>query len=118
MVPQPTCSPARQCWLRAWERAKAEQLIPYHNADGTWMVKTYTITVTGAGWSDLRCSCPAGHKGLTCKHLAVVAKAIAVGVLPVRGTEHMPRGISPAPAFTLQPSTFVPVPSRLDECFA
>ncbi len=82
-----SCSPARACRLRAWDRAKAGQLIPYRNTDGTWSVKTYIVRVTGAGWSDLSCSCPAGCNGRICKHAAVVAKAIALGGSPVRGTE-------------------------------
>ncbi len=78
---------ARACWLRAWDRAKAEQLIPYKWAEGLWDVKGYTVAVTGPGWSDLACSCPAGCNGRICKHAAVVAKAIALGGSPVRGTE-------------------------------
>ena len=80
------CSSVGQCWLRAWERAKAEQLIPYRETLTTWMVKHYTVTVTGAGWSDLACSCPAGRSHKICKHMAVVAKAISAHVLPVKGT--------------------------------
>ena len=92
MVPAPsttkpaTCSPARACWLRAWDRAKAEKLICYLNADGSWSVKTYTIRVTGAGWSDLSCTC-AGNRHVACKHRAIVAKCLAVGIRPIRGTE-------------------------------
>jgi len=82
-----TCSPARACWLRAWDRAKAEKLIPFRETPSTWAVKSYTVSVVGAGWSDLSCTCPAGRNHRICKHQAVVAKAIAVGVLPVRGTE-------------------------------
>jgi hypothetical protein len=78
------CSLTRACWLRAWDRAKAERLIPYHNADGSWTVKTYTVRVTGPGWSDLACDCPAGAHGRICKHMSVVAKAVACGVWPVR----------------------------------
>ncbi len=97
-----TCSPVRACWLRAWDRAKTEKLIPYRETATTWAVKTYTITVTGAGWSDLSCSCPAGRSGRICKHAAVVAKAIVAHVLPVRGTEKtgkevaIPAALSPA----------------------
>ena len=89
MVPvQPTtCSPVRACWLRAWDRAKAEKLIPFRQTLTTWTVKAYTVTITGAGWSDLSCSCAAGRNHRICKHAAVVAKAIAVGVLPIKGTE-------------------------------
>jgi hypothetical protein len=86
MVPQATCSPARQCWLRAWQRAVDEKLVPYY-VDGThWAVKDYTVTVTGPGWSALACNCPAGRVGRVCKHCAVVAKAIALHVRPVHGT--------------------------------
>jgi len=81
-----TCGSVGDCWLRAWERAKAEQLIPYRETQTTWSVKHYTVTVTGAGWSDLICSCPAGRSHKICKHMAVVAKAISAHVLPIRGT--------------------------------
>jgi hypothetical protein len=84
MVPQSTCSPTRQCWLRAWDRARTEKLIPFPNVDGSWSCKSYTIAVTGAGWSDLSCTCPAGRNGRVCKHVAVVAKSIAAGVRPIR----------------------------------
>jgi hypothetical protein len=63
-----TCSPARACWLRASDRAKAEKLIPYRETLTTWTVKTYTITVTVPGWSDLTCNCPAGSNHRICKH--------------------------------------------------
>jgi hypothetical protein len=81
-----TCGTVGHCWLRAWERARAEQLIPYRDTPITWSVKHYTVTVTGAGWSDLICSCPAGRSHKICKHMAVVAKAISVHVRPIRGT--------------------------------
>ena len=82
-----TCSPARACWLRAWHLAQAEKLICYPNADGSWSCKSYTIRVTGAGWSALSCTCAAGSHGRACKHCAIVAKCLAVGVRPIRGTE-------------------------------
>ncbi len=104
MVAQPTCSPARQCWLRAWERAVNEKLIPYLNADGSWTVKSYTITVTGASWSHLACSCPGGRH-IACKHRSVVAAAISRGLRPVRGTERT--AAAPAP-FVPVASTFMP----------
>jgi hypothetical protein len=81
MVAQSTCSQTRDCWLRAWDRAKAEKLIPFRNIDGTW---SYTIAATGPGWSALSCTCAAGRNGRICKHVAVTAKAIAVGVRPIR----------------------------------
>jgi hypothetical protein len=84
MVAQVSCSQTRQCWLRAWDRAKAERLIPFRNADGSWTVKSYTVRVTGAGWSALSCDCAAGRNHVICKHVAVTAKAIAVGVRPIR----------------------------------
>ncbi len=84
MVAQTTCSPARQCWLRAWDRARTEKLIPFRNVDGSWSVKSYTVRVTGAGWSDLSCDCAAGRNGRTCKHAAVVAFARANGLSPIR----------------------------------
>ena len=128
MVPTPTttCSPARACWLRAWDRAKAEKLIPYRNADGTWSVKQYTISITGAGWSDLSCSCPAGRQSKVCKHAAVVAKAIACRVSPVRGTAHVTDNVVllPAPAPTSAPAPAgapawrsIPVASPLDALY-
>jgi hypothetical protein len=80
------CSPTRACWLRAWDRAKAEQLIPYRETPTTWSVKTYTVTVTGAGWSDLVCNCTAGQNRRICKHLPPVAKCIAQHISPIRGT--------------------------------
>jgi hypothetical protein len=86
MVPQATCSPARQCWIRAWERAQAEKLVPYY-LDGThWAVKDHIVTVTGPGWSALSCNCAAGRQGRVCKHAAVTAKAIALHVRPIKGT--------------------------------
>jgi hypothetical protein len=81
-----TCSSVDHCWLRAWERAKAELLIPYRETLTTWTVKHYTVTVTGTGWSYLACSCPAGRSRKICKHMAVVAKAISAHVVPVKGT--------------------------------
>jgi hypothetical protein len=102
MVPQVTCSPARQCWLRAWDRAKSEKLIPYRNADGSWTVKSYTISPVGPGWSDLACTC-AGNRHVACKHRAVVAKAVAVGIFPIRGTAKI---------------TVAPSDAGLQECFA
>ena len=81
-----TCGTDRACWLRAWDRAKAEKLIPFLAAPGVWNVKAYTVTVIGPGWSDLACTCPAGRSGKICKHQAVVAKAIAIGVRPIRPT--------------------------------
>ena len=99
-----TCSPARACWLRAWDRAKAEKLIPFLNADGTWAVKSYTITITGAGWSDLSCNCAAGRNGRICKHAAVTAKAIAAHVTPIRGTEKGGRAVLHRNPATLTPT--------------
>ena len=114
MVPvQPTtCSPVRACWLRAWDRAKAEKLIPFRQTLTTWTVKAYTVTITGAGWSDLSCSCAAGRNHRICKHAAVVAKAIAVGVLPIKGTEKAgtemlrrnPTTLTPTMAATFTPA--------------
>ena len=92
-----TCSPVRACWLRAWDRAKAEKLICYPNTDGSWSCKSYIVTVVGAGWSDLACNCAAGRNGRICKHASVVAKAIAVGVRPIRGTAKGGAGITPPP---------------------
>jgi hypothetical protein len=121
-----TCAPARACWLRAWDRAKAEKLIPYRETLTTWTVKTYTVTVTGAGWSDLSCSCPAGRNGRICKHAAVVAKAIAAHVLPVRGTEkgkEIAATATPAPVWE-PPTAATPavvslhIPSPLDALYA
>ncbi len=119
MITQTACSPARQCWLRAWDRARTEKLIPYLNADGTWSVRGYTITVTGKGWSDLACTCPGGRH-IACKHRSAVAKAIAVGVRPMRGTEKAQATPSidvAAKPFMLQASTFTHVPTPLDELF-
>ena len=45
MVPQATCSPARQCWIRAFEHAAGEKLIPYRVSPGVWTVKAYTVRV-------------------------------------------------------------------------
>jgi len=119
------CSSVGQCWLRAWERAKAERLIPYRETLTTWTVKHYTVTVTGAGWSDLACSCPAGRSHKTCKHMAVVAKAISAHVLPVKGTAKRheasgsvaPEWRVPLPYGSSQPLSDVgnrPVPPLLD----
>ena len=117
-TPQPaTCAPARACWLRAWDRAKAEKLIPYPNPDGSWAVKSYTITPTGPGWSDLACSCP-GNRHAACKHRAVVAKALASHVRPIRGTAKAGKaGATPAASFV--PShVALAIPTPLDALFA
>jgi hypothetical protein len=84
MVAQVSCSKTRTCWLRAWDRAKSEKLIPFRNADGTWSCKSYTIAITGPGWSDITCTCAAGRNGRICKHSAVVAFARANGLSPIR----------------------------------
>ena len=131
MVPTQTrpCSPARACWLRAWDRAKAEKLIPYNRAEGLWDVKGYSVAVTGPSWSDLACSCPAGTNHRICKHAAVVAKAIAAHVLPVRGTEKAGKEVAAAvaPVQVFTPATIAPlapaivslhIPSPLDALFA
>jgi hypothetical protein len=65
---------------RALARAKAEGIVIYRRGnealgvanvvDGTWTRKNYILTVIGTGAGDLTCSCPAGSKGTTCKHLA------------------------------------------------
>jgi len=94
------CSPVRACWLRAWDRANAERLIPFRNDDSSWSVKSYTVAITGPGWSNLSCTCAAGRNGRICKHAAVVAKAIAVGVRPVRGTEKGGEGTTPPQTVT------------------
>jgi hypothetical protein len=73
MVAQVSCSPASQCWLRAWDRAKAEKRIPFRNADGAWSCKSYAIAITGPGWSDITCTCAADRNGRICKHVAVTA---------------------------------------------
>ena len=119
MVPvQPTtCSPARACWLRAWDRAKVEKLIPFRETPTTWTVKSYTVTIIGAGWSDLSCSCPAGRNHRICKHAAVVAKAIAAGVLPIKGTEKGKEAAAPAAPFVPN-FTALHIPTALDALFA
>lgn len=115
-----TCSPARPCWLRAWDRAKAEKLIPFKNADGSWAVKSYTVSVVGAGWSDLTCNCAAGRNHRICKHAAVTAKAIAAHVTPIRGTEKGKEAATTAASFTQPVGTFVAlhIPSPLDALYA
>jgi hypothetical protein len=78
-------------------------------------VKTYIISVTGAGWSDLSCSCPAGRNHRICKHAAVVAKAISAGVLPVKGTEK--GGVAAPAAPPVGTVISVGGPSPLDALF-
>ena len=124
MVPHPSCSPARSCWIRAFDRAAAEHLIPFRTAPTTWTVKTYTVRVVGAGWSDLACTCPAGRTARVCKHAAVVAAAIARGISPIKGTERATKStdftdLTTLAPFVLQPSRLVAgVASSLAEAFA
>lgn len=111
-----TCGQHRACWLRAWDRAKAEKLIPYPNQDGSWAVKSYTVSITGPGWSQLSCTCPGGRH-LACKHRAVVAKAIAMHVRPIRGTAKVGKEAA-TPAAPLLPShVALAIPTPLDELF-
>jgi hypothetical protein len=118
MVPQATCSPARQCWIRAWQRAVDEKLVPYRNQDGTWTEKTYTVVATGLGWSDLTCTC-AGSRHAACKHRAVVAKAIALHVRPIKGTSKTGQDIPYGIHADLQPAVLVTgVAPQLAEMFA
>jgi hypothetical protein len=119
MVPQVTCPPARQCWLRAWQRALYEKLVPYY-LDGTrWAVKDYTVTVTGLGWSALACNCAAGRQGRVCKHAAVTAKAIALHVRPIKGTAKASQDVNHASHADLHPSVLVSgVAPQLAEMFA
>jgi hypothetical protein len=100
-----SCGSVGHCWLRDWERAKAEQLIPYRETLTTWSVKHYTVTVTGAGWSDLICSCPAGRSHKICKHMAVVAKAISAHVLPIQGTAKRREAVASAAPVWRVPAT-------------
>jgi hypothetical protein len=65
---------------RAIARAKAEGIVVYRRGNdalgvatvvnGKWTRKDYILTITGPCAGDLTCSCPAGSKGTTCKHLA------------------------------------------------
>jgi hypothetical protein len=105
----------RAAWLRAWERAKAEKLIPFRSHPAFWIVKTYVVSVTGPRWFDLACTCKAGNRGLCFKHKAVVAKAVAAHVLPVRGTEKG-KGAPQAPASPAIVS--LSIPSPLDALYA
>lgn len=82
-----------QAWIAAWARARAEKLIPYRTAAGDWAVKDYTVRVTGPGWRDLACTCDAGRHGRICKHAAVTAKAIRLGVSPIYGTAAVSRPV-------------------------
>jgi hypothetical protein len=77
-------SPKYAAMVRAFDRAKEERLIAFRNADGTWAVKSYTLTVTGTGAADVRCNCSAGSKGLVCKHLVCVTFCRKHGVRPIR----------------------------------
>lgn len=74
---------------RAFDRAKAERLVAFRNADGTWSCKDYTLTVTGDRPQDVSCSCPAGARGLTCKHAVCVMFCRKHHVLPVRPVERV-----------------------------
>jgi hypothetical protein len=65
---------------RALARATSEGIVVYRRdtdtlgvatvSGGTWTRKPYVLGITGPGCGDLTCSCPAGAKGTTCKHLA------------------------------------------------
>jgi hypothetical protein len=65
---------------RALARAKQEGIVVYRRGtdalgvatvvDDKWTRKDYLLTITGPCAGDLICSCPAGSKGTTCKHLA------------------------------------------------
>jgi hypothetical protein len=69
---------------RAFERAKAERLLTFRNEDGTWSCKSYTLTVTGERPQDVACSCPAGTRGLICKHAVLVMFCRKHHVRPIR----------------------------------
>jgi len=81
-------------------------------------VKAYTVTITGAGWSDLSCTCPAGRNHRICKHAAVTAKAIAVGVLPIKGTEKTGKEAAALAAPFVPTFTTLHIPTALDALFA
>ena len=70
--------------VRAIERATAEKLIPYRNADGTWSVKDYTVTPFGPRPQDVFCNCVAGQANICCKHWAATTYARKHGLLPIR----------------------------------
>ena len=85
MVAQaPTLSPQCAALARAFDRAKAERLIAFQVSPTAWECKSYTLTVTGPRPQDLACSCIAGTRGLTCKHVATVAFARKYGLHPIR----------------------------------
>jgi hypothetical protein len=97
---------ARSAWRAAFARACAENLIPYPavspRRDPTpvtlWLVKTYDVRVIGPHWYSLSCDCRAGKQGKICKHAAVVAKARALGVRPIRGTAKVAEAPASAPS--------------------
>ena len=105
-------------YARTEQRAKGEKLIPYRQTPTTWVVKSYTVTVTGPSWSDLACDCAAGRNHRICKHAAVVAKAVACGVLPIRGTEKAKGVASAIPVLPVGTIISYTGPSPRDVLFA
>jgi len=80
----PTQSPTAAAFARAFDRAVAEKLVAFPNADGTWTCKSYTVTITDAArLTAMTCDCQGGGH-VACKHRAVVAFARKHGVRPIR----------------------------------
>jgi len=96
MVAQtPAISPVSGALARAFDRAKAERLIAFPNADGTWSCKSYTLTVDNPQrLAAVTCNCPAGRAGRICKHASCVIFARKHGLRPVRPQP----AVVPAPA--------------------
>lgn len=88
---------------RAMDRAKAEKLIAFPNADGTWSCKTYTLTITGPKVTQVACNCIAGQSGQVCKHSICVMMARKYHVRPIRPTQ----AVEVAPATSVAPMTTV-----------
>ena len=81
---QTTQSPTAAAFARAFDRAVAEKLVAFPNADGTWTCKSYTVTITDAArLTAMTCDCQGGGH-VACKHRAVVAFARKHGVRPIR----------------------------------
>src|SRR5579885_1220573 len=80
MVSQTAVSPKQARWIAAYQRAQAERLVPEYVDGTTFRVKSYTVLKLSRRWDDLVCDCKAGQRGIPCKHCAVVAKSIALGI--------------------------------------
>ncbi len=122
MVAQTVSGPRQQAWIRALHRARLVstrkptyviRLDAYRvhsdRAGNDYMVHPVEVD----GQLTYHCDCQAGMNGMVCWHAALIAAL--PGECRRRRTH---RAAKQAPAFTLQPSVFAGVNTRLDECYA